>query len=226
MSTWRLTIELSSIVLPASGKPNPTNPNGPSDPSDQIALAKGTTGNKPNTRPPATTCVQSPILADLARLNMLDLLFTSSPGSGKVNENRAQLLASAFQRYDIDGSGELDERELAGAAEPLPALEDLPRPQVAEDRVNLGRGLEVAGGSPGEVGTAVVAVLGMAERERHEARERDRPFGLDRALEDAREGRRALGEREVVADGRGCPGFRVRHGCIVARAAGGPAGGG
>ena len=113
MSTWRLTIELSSIVLPASGNPNPTNPNGPSDPSDQIALVKGTTGNKPKTRPSATTSVQSPILADLARLNMLDLLFTSSPGSGKVKENRAQLLASAFQRYDIDGSGELDERELS-----------------------------------------------------------------------------------------------------------------
>ena len=113
MSTWRLTLELSSSVLPASGTPNPTNPNGPSDPSDQSALAKGTTGNKPKTRPPATTSVQSPILADLARLNMLDLLFTSSPGSGKVNENRAQLLASAFQRYDIDGSGELDERELS-----------------------------------------------------------------------------------------------------------------
>lgn len=85
---------------------------------DPSALGKGhgpsTVGNPLNARPlAAATSTKSPILADLARLNMLDLLFASSPGSGKVNENRAQLLASAFGRYDIDGSGKLDERELS-----------------------------------------------------------------------------------------------------------------
>ena len=76
--------------------------------------------------------------------------------------------------------------------------------------MHLGRGLVVAVAAPGEAGASVVAVLRVAERELHEARERDPPGGGDLALDHRREGCRALREGEVV-------GRRLRaHGAIVA----------
>ena len=93
----------------------------------------------------------------------------------------------------------LDDRERRRAAEALPALLDLARPEVAEDRVHLGAGLVVALPAPREAGARVVAVVGGPERERHELGERDAPVVRFDGIEDEPCQRRGTrGEREVI----------------------------
>ena len=75
--------------------------------------------------------------------------------------------------------------------------------------MHLGRRLVVAVAAPGEAGAGVVAVIGVAEGELHEAREGDAPAGGDLTPDHRGEGRRTLREGEVVG--------RLRaHGVIVA----------
>ena len=109
---------------------------------------------------------------------------------------------------------DLDEVERVRPLEQFPALLDLSRPQVAEDRMHLRRGLVVALTAPGAVGTAVVAVLGVSEGERHEAGKGDGSVRrLDLGADHWCERRLARGEREVIGGvgaGLGAVGHRSR----------------
>ena len=74
---------------------------------------------------------------------------------------------------------ELDHGEIRRLSEQLSPRGDFLRNQAAEDGLQLGIGVKVAGHPKRVVLTPVVAEPGMVERERHEAAERHGAAGRD-----------------------------------------------
>ena len=106
----------------------------------------------------------------------------------------------------------LDDDERVRTLQALPGLHDGPGEHLAEDRMKLRGGQEVAAATGPGIARPVVAAVGVVQRELHEPRERHRPAAPDLVAD-------PLHERGILADVRevGRPvapelGSQVRHG--------------
>ena len=112
----------------------------------------------------------------------------------------------------------LHDAERFRSTEGHPGVVDRTREQLAEDRMELGRRDEVAAAARACLGGAVIATIGVVERQLHEASERHRPRGADLRSH-------ALGKPGVVGEvgqiGRGLAtelGSEAGHGRILSTA--------